>query len=62
MVFTLVSGAQDKLSEILDALKLEREQKEKEREEELKRIEEVLIRTKVHLFDHQFYFTAYFQW
>ena len=43
MVFTLVSGAQDKLTEILDMLRLEREQREKEKEEELKRQEEVII-------------------
>ncbi len=41
MVFTLVSGAQDKLTEILDTLRQEREEREKEKEEELKRIEEV---------------------
>ena len=41
MVFTLVSGAQDKLSEIMDMLREERERREKEKEEELKRIEDV---------------------
>ncbi len=41
MIFTLVSGAQDKLADILDMLRKEEEQKIKEREEELKRIEEV---------------------
>ena len=41
MIFTLVSGAQDKLVEFLDALKKEREEEAKRKEEELQRIEEV---------------------
>lgn len=41
MIFTLVSGAQDSLADILDFFKKERENKVKEREEELKRIEDV---------------------
>jgi hypothetical protein len=41
MIFTLVSGAQDKLSDILDTLAKEKERMLKEKEEELKRIEEV---------------------
>lgn len=41
MIFTLVSGAQDKLADILDTLRKEKEQRIKEKEEELKRIEEV---------------------
>ncbi len=42
MIFTLVSGAQDKLSELLDFLGTERERIAKEKEEELQRIEEVI--------------------
>ena len=41
MIFTLVSGTQDRLADILDSFKKEREDKAKEREEELKRIEDV---------------------
>lgn len=41
MIFTLVSGAQDNFSGILDLLRKEREERAKEKEEELKRIEEV---------------------
>ena len=41
MIFTLVSGVQDKLAEVLDMFKKEKEQRIKDREEELKRIEEV---------------------
>lgn len=41
MIFTLVSGAQDKLADILDTLRKVKEQRIKEREEELQRIEEV---------------------
>ena len=41
MIFTLVSGAQDKLADVLDTLRKEEEQRLKEKEEELKRIEDV---------------------
>ena len=41
MIFTLVSGAQDKLVDNLDMLKKEREEEARQKEEELKRIEEV---------------------
>jgi len=43
MIFTLVSGAQDKLAEVLDAFREEKERRIKEKEEELKRIEEVCL-------------------
>ena len=43
MVFTLLSGVQDKLSEFLDALQQEREREAKVKEEEFKRLEEVII-------------------
>lgn len=41
MIFTLVSGAQDKLADVLDTFRREKEQVLKEKEEELKRIEDV---------------------
>ena len=41
MVFTLVTAAQDKLSEYLDFLKKEKERIELEKAEELERIEKV---------------------
>ena len=41
MIFTLVSGAQDKLVDNLDALRKEKERILKEKEEELQRLEEV---------------------
>ena len=43
MIFTLVSGAQEKLSDILDMLEKEKEEKAKQREEELQRLEEVCV-------------------
>lgn len=43
MIFTLVSGVQDKLAEVLDMFKKEKEQRIKEKEEELKRLEEVCL-------------------
>lgn len=41
MVFTLVSAVQDRLSELLDLLQMEKERIAKEKEEELERIENV---------------------
>ncbi len=41
MIFTLVTAAQDKLSEYLDFLKKEKERIELEKAEELERIEKV---------------------
>ena len=41
MVFTLVSNVQDKLGEVLENFKKEKEEEIKRKEEELKREEEV---------------------
>ena len=43
MVFTLVSGLQDKLSEVLENLKRQKEEEVKRKEEERRKEEEVKI-------------------
>lgn len=48
MVFTLVSAAQDKLVELMDAMKDLQEQEKKREEEEKKRQEEVCVRVGGH--------------
>ena len=44
MIFTLVSAVQDRLSELLDFIKMEKERLELEKAEELERIEKVRLR------------------
>ena len=42
MVFTLVSAVQDRLGEVVESVRAEREREKERREEEIKRKEEVV--------------------
>ena len=48
MVFTLVSGLQDKLGEVLENFKKEKEEEIKRKEEERRKEEEVNVKKNIH--------------